>query len=236
MELYLGSLQVEESPTFTLNGKILDHGKGFYATTSRIEARLLAQKLMEDHHAARSFVNIYEMNETAMDSLNCLKFKGVSKKWLKFVMDNRLKRNFSHNYDIVIGPTANDKAYKQFDFFEGEILLTSSIIENLRALNLVEQYSFHTQRALTALQFIEAVPVTCKLSQEQLRLLLPSKITWLVEYLHDDYGLSIKDCLDQIYHSNLYKKLSTESTQYWHLGPIALYNELLQELGDGWGK
>lgn len=33
-----------------------------------------------------------------------------------------------------------------------------------------------------------------------------------------------------IYHSELYKKLSTESTKYWHLGPVDLYAELKTEL------
>lgn len=33
-----------------------------------------------------------------------------------------------------------------------------------------------------------------------------------------------------IYHSELYKKLSTESTKYWHLGLVDLYAELKTEL------
>lgn len=33
-----------------------------------------------------------------------------------------------------------------------------------------------------------------------------------------------------IYRSELYKKLSTESTKYWHLGPVDLYEELRMEL------
>ena len=52
----------------------------------------------------------------------------------------------------------------------------------------------------------------------------------MVEYLHDDYGYSIKECLDRIYHSQLYERLATESTKYWHLGPVDLYEELRQEL------
>lgn len=63
-----------------------------------------------------------------------------------------------------------------------------------------------------------------------LHLLLPGKISWLVEYLHDEYGFSLQECLNCIYRSNLYKKLSTESTQYWHLGPVDLYEELKQEM------
>lgn len=31
-------------------------------------------------------------------------------------------------------------------------------------------------------------------------------------------------------YSKLYKKLSTESTKYWYLGPVDLYEELKMEL------
>ena len=69
-----------------------------------------------------------------------------------------------------------------------------------------------------------------QIDQSNLHLLLPGKISWLVEYLHDDYGMSLQESLDRIYHSNLYKRLSTESTKYWHLGPVDLYDELKAEL------
>ena len=61
-----------------------------------------------------------------------------------------------------------------------------------------------------------------QINQNNLHLLLPGKISWLVEYL--------QECLNRIYRSKLYKKLSTESTKYWHLGPVDLYEELKQEL------
>ena len=69
-----------------------------------------------------------------------------------------------------------------------------------------------------------------KLHHDTLHLLMPGTIYWLVEYLHDDFGFSLQECLNRIYHSMLYKKLSTESTKYWHLGPVDLYEELKQEL------
>ena len=53
-----------------------------------------------------------------------------------------------------------------------------------------------------------------EVNQDNLHLLLPGKIHWLVEYLHDDYGYSLQDCLTRIYHSELYKKLSLERTKY----------------------
>ena len=69
-----------------------------------------------------------------------------------------------------------------------------------------------------------------QINQNNLHLLLPGKICWLVEYLHDDYGFTLQESLSRIYRSELYKKLSTESTKYWHFGPVDLYNELKTEL------
>lgn len=148
-------------------------------------------------------------------------------------MDNRTKRDFSHDYDIILGPAVNDDAYEQLIYAEGDIFRTSSILEDLRSFRLMDQYLFHTPRALEALQYVDSFPpVTSKCMQDDLHLFTPTKVRWLVEYLHDDYDLSIEESLDRIYHSELYKKLSTESTQYWHLGPVDLYNELLEEFGD----
>lgn len=71
-----------------------------------------------------------------------------------------------------------------------------------------------------------------KVDQNNLHLLIPGKISWLVEYLEEDYGFTLQECLRCIYHSQLYKKLSTESTKYWHLGPVDLYRELQTEQKD----
>lgn len=69
-----------------------------------------------------------------------------------------------------------------------------------------------------------------KISQSNLHLILPGKIRWMVEYLNHDYGFTIQESLERTYHSQLYKKLSTESTKYWHLSPVDLYQELKAEL------
>ena len=68
------------------------------------------------------------------------------------------------------------------------------------------------------------------ITQDNLYLLLPSKIGWLVKWMVEDNGVSITEAINRLYRSKLYKKLSTESTKYWHLGPVDLYEELKQEL------
>ena len=69
-----------------------------------------------------------------------------------------------------------------------------------------------------------------EINQGNLHLLLPSKISWLASMLVEYKGLSIIDAIKLIYGSKLYKKLKVESTKTWHLGPVALYQELESEL------
>lgn len=72
--------------------------------------------------------------------------------------------------------------------------------------------------------------MSTQITQKNLYLLLPIKVSWLATWLSEDKNISLADAINRIYHSNLYKKLSTESTKYWHLGPVDLYNELKAEL------
>ena len=67
------------------------------------------------------------------------------------------------------------------------------------------------------------------ITQDNLYLLLPSKMAWLASMLSEDKGISVVDAIKRLYSSEMYKKLQDESTKYWHLGPVALYEEFLEE-------
>ena len=69
-----------------------------------------------------------------------------------------------------------------------------------------------------------------EINQDNLHLLLPSKISWLASMLVEYKNMNITDAIKTIYGSKLYKKLKVESTKMWHLGPVALYQELETEL------
>ena len=69
-----------------------------------------------------------------------------------------------------------------------------------------------------------------EINQENLYLLLPSKVCWLASMLVENKGMSTIDAIKKIYTSNLYKRLKVENTKIWHLGPVALYQELEVEL------
>ena len=69
-----------------------------------------------------------------------------------------------------------------------------------------------------------------EINQDNLHLLLPSKISWLASMLVEYKGMNITEAIKTIYGSKLYKKLKVESTKMWYLGPVALYQELVGEM------
>lgn len=69
------------------------------------------------------------------------------------------------------------------------------------------------------------------INQENLYLLLPSKVSWLADMLCEDKGIGVIEALKEIYLSNMYSQLEREGTKVWHLGPVALYETLCQDDG-----
>lgn len=67
------------------------------------------------------------------------------------------------------------------------------------------------------------------IDQSNLYLLIPSKMGWLANMLANDEGISVVDAIKKLYSSEMYKKLENESSKTWHLGPVALYEDFLEE-------
>ncbi len=67
------------------------------------------------------------------------------------------------------------------------------------------------------------------ITQDNLYLILPSKVSRMADMLVADSRKSIVQAVKEIYFSNVYKRLEQEHTKQWHLGPVALYQELQTE-------
>ncbi len=96
----------------------------------------------------------------ALMDLNALLFDVPSEEWIDFVMKNRIQKDFTHNYDIVYGPVANDRVYAAFALYEGGLIDKQNLISELKTYKLVDQYLFHTDKALKTLSFIDALEIT----------------------------------------------------------------------------
>lgn len=65
------------------------------------------------------------------------------------------------------------------------------------------------------------------ITDKNLHLILPGKISKMAVMYASDYGVSIIEALKRIYRSATYHELEREETKLWHLGPVALYQMFL---------
>jgi hypothetical protein len=63
-------------------------------------------------------------------------------------------------------------------------------------------------------------------TQDNLYLFLPSKVCWMAVMLAEEKKVSIVDAVKDVYLSDTYSRLEKETTKLWHLGPVALYEEM----------
>ncbi|MDE6207249.1 MAG: DUF3990 domain-containing protein [Muribaculaceae bacterium] len=157
--LYHGGLEVITSPEIRTPNRTLDFGAGFYLTTSENQARdWVARRLRND--ITTGFVNCYDFSiSDACKDLNVKIFEAPTEEWLDFVMSNRRIVGFEHDYDVVAGPVANDRVYTAFSLYEAGTISKDILIHELKTYRLVDQYLFHTDRALEFLKFKSAITI-----------------------------------------------------------------------------
>lgn len=155
-KVYHGSIEEVKNPEIREPSCSLDYGSGFYTTTSYEQAKRLVERRIKDKGLSVGYVNVYELDDEAVKHMNSLFFEEPTEEWVNFVMRNRTERGFSHDYDIVYGPVADDSVYTQFTLYEGNIISMPTLIQELKTYRLVDQYLFHTEKSLLAIKFIES--------------------------------------------------------------------------------
>ena len=155
-KVYHGSLEEVRNPEIRLPNRSLDYGHGFYTTTSYEQARKLVERRIKDNCASVGYVNVYELDDEFIKRMRLLIFKKPTEEWVNFVMKNRTERGFTHNYDVVYGPVADDSVYTQFTLYEGGIISMPTLIQELKTYKLIDQYLFHTEESLRAIRFVES--------------------------------------------------------------------------------
>jgi hypothetical protein len=157
MTLYHGSYKAVETPDLSLSRKNLDFGAGFYTTVNRDQAVDFARKVAIRKGQTNSFVSIYTFDlDVNEPRLNVLRFQAPEKLWLDFVHHNRHGTYTGGNYDLIIGPVANDDVFATLLVYEQGILNVEQTLEALKVKNLYSQFVFKTNKALAFLRFAGA--------------------------------------------------------------------------------
>lgn len=132
-----------------------DFGQGFYLSREYAQAMEMAKTKVEQLETGTPTVLTYEVDEGQMAKLKVLSFNDYSEEWAKFILLNRnnASREPAHDYDIVIGPIANDRVGVQLWKYETRSIDLPTLVHNLRNMKGVTfQYFFGTDRAIRTLK------------------------------------------------------------------------------------
>ena len=156
MILYHDSNVAIEEIDLSLSKPYKVFGKGFYLTDIESQADEMASRRVRLSGYGTPIVTRYEFDETLLNdyTMKILFFPKVSIEWAQFVLDNRdlNHKGFSHSYDIVVGPVADDTvAFQLRRYLLGGISLDKLVTE-LEYKGLNKQYFFGTELAISNLK------------------------------------------------------------------------------------
>lgn len=156
MKLYHGSNVTIDQVDFTKCHPFKDFGCGFYLTDNMEHARNMAfRRCMRA--GGEECVSVFEFDyEKAARNLKIKVFDKPSEEWANFVMMNRREDNAhpTHDYDIVIGPIADDSVVMSFRLFQDGYISISELVKRLEYKELSTQYFFHNVTATSYLNRI----------------------------------------------------------------------------------
>lgn len=130
-----------------------DFGLGFYLTPDRQVAQRQAERKFEQYGVGCAHVYKYSVEDTAMQALRVLRFDSYTLEWARFVLMNRKNRTRKqvHDYDIVIGPIADDVIGYQIRRVEEGIITEEQFLEEIKYHTVTIQYMFATEKAVQLL-------------------------------------------------------------------------------------
>lgn len=156
IKLYHGSNVKIDQIDLTLGRINKDFGKGFYLTSLHQQAMEMAKRRALQSPESEAIVTEFIFDDSCLASseLNIKIFPEVSEEWALFILNNRhaSNTNFRHNYDIVIGPVADDGVVQQLDLYEMQIITLQQLVDSLRYKKINNQYYFGTKRSLVYLK------------------------------------------------------------------------------------
>jgi len=131
-----------------------DFGKGFYMTEYKEHAETMARRAAH-RNGTSPLINKFEFDIDVALSDKKIKvcyFLKADKDWAEFVYKNREIQDFEHDFDIVIGPIADDGMAEQFALIKRGIISMSELSHRLRYKEDTIQYCFLTEQSLKYLK------------------------------------------------------------------------------------
>ena len=155
MICYHGSDTIVDMPKILKAKRPLDFGGGFYVTTNKVQAEKWAIKVAYRNNKNDKYINCYEFDESfAISNLKVLRFDKADEQWLDFICANRSGKEVPQ-YDIIIGPVADDSVYKVVVKYENGDIDKQMALKQLKTEMLCDQVLFHTEDSLKTLKYVK---------------------------------------------------------------------------------
>ncbi len=157
MILYHGSNQPIYKIDLSQGKKFKDFGQGFYTTHLKEQAQYWSKRIADRFGGAPTVTEFeFDLDGALTSGLNVKVFDEPDIEWALFVMANRNQsgEEFHHDYDIVIGPVADDKMARLFGLYEMEIIDLDAVVAGLIYKNINSQYFFATEESLRYLRHL----------------------------------------------------------------------------------
>lgn len=108
MKLLHGSNMVIDRPDLSKCHSNNDFGKGFYLTPQWKRAWGMGKR-RRDFYGGSIVVNTFYFypKRSIENGLKILSFNGFTTSWAAFIIKNRHVKDFTHEYDVVVGPVAD---------------------------------------------------------------------------------------------------------------------------------
>jgi hypothetical protein len=132
-----------------------DFGKGFYLTDIRHQAERMAARTVKMFKGVPTLTAFeFDLEKAVTIGLKIKIFNALDEEWARFVMSNR-DINVSqpcHDYDIVIGPVADDTIARLLRMFTENFISEEQLVKELTFSQVTSQYFFHTEAAIKMLK------------------------------------------------------------------------------------
>lgn len=157
MKLYHGTNSDFSHIDLGLSKPNKDFGKGFYLSADYNQALQMAQIKVRQLKSGKAIVQTYEIEDNAFSTLRVLRFDKYSEEWASFIVANRNNSSLQpiHDFDIVIGPIADDRVGAQLWHYENHFIDLATLVERLKYIHgITIQYFFGTHTAISHLKRI----------------------------------------------------------------------------------
>lgn len=155
MRLYHGTNIIFDKIDLMKSRPNKDFGRGFYLSDNYDQAMDMAQIKVEQLDSGSPIVMAFDVDDALLNQLKVLRFDEYNEDWAKFILLNRNNKSSAqaHDYDIVIGPIANDRVGVQLWKYETNVIDLQTLVRNLQYMKgITYQYFFGTERAINVLK------------------------------------------------------------------------------------